>query len=390
LLALFLSGCSIFIGKPVITKETSLKKLKTTAYPDFSDYLRYADLAESINQSLSYLRRIPADRLFYFGKDTFTTPHIIRTLERFLDFIQTNPSESALNRFIAGNFLVYQSVGSNRKKEILFTGYYEPTILGSLQQDDTFQFPIYTIPSDLITIDLSPFAERFKGEKIVGRYNGRTVVPYYERREIQNSTLLKEKTDVLAWIKDPIDLFFLQIQGSGKIQLTNGNLLNVHYHASNGRPYRSIGRLLIDEGKIPAEEMSMQKIRSYLNANPHEIEHIFNHNPSYVFFKLEEDGPLGYLQVKLTGTRSVALDRKIYPLASLAFIESLLPLVDAAGMIEDWSDFSGFVLNQDTGGAIRGPGRADLFWGNGPYAEIAAGHMQHPGKLYFLVLKPNG
>lgn len=98
----------------------------------------------------------------------------------------------------------------------------------------------------------------------------------------------------------------------------------------------------------------------------------------------------GYLEVKLTGTRSVALDRKIYPLASLAFIKSQLPMVDAAGMIEDWSDFSGFVLNQDTGGAIRGPGRADLFWGNGPYAEIAAGHMQHQGKLYFLVLKPNG
>ena len=162
ILALFfisflLSGCGIFIKKPIITKKTSLIKLKTAAYPNFSDYLRYSDLEESINQSLSYLRRVPQDRLFYFEKDTFSAAHLIKTLELFLDFIQTNPSASIMNRFIASNFLVYQSVGSNRKRELLFTGYYEPTIQGSHVKNDDYRFPVYTVPFDLITIDLSPY-----------------------------------------------------------------------------------------------------------------------------------------------------------------------------------------------------------------------------------------
>jgi membrane-bound lytic murein transglycosylase A len=166
-------------------------------------------------------------------------------------------------------------------------------------------------------------------------------------------------------------------------------VLNVHYHGSNGRPYRSIGRLLIEEQKIPKEEMSMQKIRSYLQAHPQEMAAVLNHNPSYVFFKLESEGPLGYLNVLLTPGRSVALDRRLFPPAALAYIQTKKPVVNGAGQIDSWADCGRFVLNQDTGGAIRGPGRADLFWGNGPYAEIAAGHLAHIGKLYFLILKPD-
>jgi membrane-bound lytic murein transglycosylase A len=135
--------------------------------------------------------------------------------------------------------------------------------------------------------------------------------------------------------------------------------------------------------------MSMQRIRSYLHEHPDEIETILSHNPSYVFFKLEPEGPLGYLNVKLAPGRSLALDRRIFPPAALAFIQTKKPIVDPAGQIDSWTNCERFVLNQDTGGAIRGPGRADLFWGNGPYAEIAAGHLAHKGKLYFLVLKPD-
>ena len=134
--------------------------------------------------------------------------------------------------------------------------------------------------------------------------------------------------------------------------------------------------------------MSMQKIREYLRSHPEEAENILNYNPSYVFFKIEKDGPLGCLNVKLTPGRSIALDRRIFPLPALVFIETQKPLITADGQISSWTDFGRLVLSQDTGGAIRGPGRADLFWGNGPYAEIAAGHMQHPGRLYFLILKP--
>jgi membrane-bound lytic murein transglycosylase A len=186
---------------------------------------------------------------------------------------------------------------------------------------------------------------------------------------------------------DPVDVFFLQIQGSGKVFLDNGEVLNVHYHTTNGRPYRSIGKLLIDEEKISVADMSMQKIRQYFQNHPEEIDAVLNYNPSYVFFKIEPNGPLGNINVPLTPGRSVALDRFIFPPAALIFIETEKPIVDNAGHIQNWQRFSRFALNQDTGGAIKGPGRADLFWGNGTYAEIAAGHLKHTGDLYFLVLK---
>ena len=231
------------------------------------------------------------------------------------------------------------------------------------------------------------FSSQFKNKKIVGRAVGQTVVPYYDRKEVEKPDFLLNHTEPLAWVSDRVDLFFLHIQGSGKIILDNGNTMNVHYHVSNGRPYRSIGKLLIEQEKIERSKMSMQAIRSYLKNNPSELDAVLNYNPSYVFFKIEADGPFGSLEVKLTPGRSIALDWRLFPAAALAFMETKLPLVTGDGEIQNWSDCSRFVLNQDTGGAIRGPGRADLFWGDGPYAELAAGHMQHNGKLYFLVLK---
>ncbi|MFC1876289.1 murein transglycosylase A [Thermodesulfobacteriota bacterium] len=385
-----LSGCGFFLKTPDVTSKTSLKKLKISQYPAFSDDHAYKDLGLSIEQSLAYLRRVPADREFSFGKELFTAAHLIASHELFLTFLHKNPSQKELNRFIASNYMVYQSVGSNRKREVLFTGYYEPTILGSLIPTEDYRVPAYATPSDLIAIDLSLFSERFSGEKIVGRYAGNTVLPYYERKEICALENFSETSETIAWLKDPVDLFFLQIQGSGRVLLPDGDQINLHYHATNGHPYRSIGKLLIDEGKIAKEEMSMQKIRSYLHANPHEMDRILNHNPSYVFFKLEEEGPLGYLQVPLTAERSLALDRRIFPPAAIVYIETSRPVIDPEGQIKTWEALKGFVLNQDTGGAIRGPGRADLFWGNGPHAELAAGHMQHTGAFYFLVQKLDG
>jgi membrane-bound lytic murein transglycosylase A len=385
-----LSGCGFFLKAPDVTSKTSLKKLNRYQYPVFSDDHAYKDLGLSIEQSLVYLRRVPAEREFSFGKDLFTAAHLIASHELFLDFLDKNPSRKELNQFIVSNYVVYQSVGSNRKKEVLFTGYYEPTVLGSLIPSEEYRVPAYATPSDLITIDLSLFSERFSGEKIVGRFADNTIVPYYERKEIIALEAFSETSEIIAWLKDPVELFFLQIQGSGRVLLPDGDQINLHYHATNGHPYRSIGKLLIDEGKIAREEMSMQKIRSYLHANPDEMDRILNHNPSYVFFKLEEEGPIGYLQVPLTAQRSLALDRRIFPPAAIVYVETSRPVLDPEGQIKTWETLKGFVLNQDTGGAIRGPGRADLFWGNGPFAELAAGHMQHTGAFYFLVLKMDG
>ena len=369
------------------SRENAMEQISSWSYPDFIDDMTYDGLEQSVLMSLSYLKKIPADRQFIFGKDQYNTEHMIKSLQHFLGYIQTRPSLKNLKEFIHSDYRIYRSVGRDGEGEILYTGYYEPLLQGSLVKSEQYRFPIYTRPRDLITIDLSLFHEKFRGEKIIGRFAGQSVVPYYDRSEIESDGVLEDKADVLAWARDPVDVFFLQIQGSGKVQLENGDVFNVHYQTTNGRPYRSIGKLLIDEEKISVADMSMQKIRQYLHDHPDEIDAVFNYNPSYVFFIIEPKGPLGNINVKLTPGRSIALDRHIFPAAALAFIETEKPLIDDAGRIQSWLHFSRFVLNQDTGGAIKGPGRADLFWGNGSYAEIAAGHLKHTGRLYFLVLK---
>lgn len=386
---LLLVGCAVFKKAPVEIKESVLIKIVPKQYPEFVDDMDCDGLQYSISQSISYLDRIPADRMFRFGREVFDTAHMKKSMEHFLRFIKTEPSNEQLRRYINANYIVYRSIGRDHRGQVLFTGYYEPFLDGSLTKSAEYRFPIYEHPDDLMTIDLSLFSPRFKGETIVGRYVNQSVIPYYDRKTIEEEMVLAGRARQIAWLKDRVDLFFLQIQGSGKIHLNNGKAINVHYHTTNGKPYRSIGKLLIDKGIIPREEMSMQKIREYLRKHPEKVEAVLNYNPSYVFFKIEEEGPLGYLEVKLTPGRSIALDRRIFPLSGLAFIETQKPLIDGDGGIYRWTGFSRFVLNHDTGGAIRGPGRADLFWGSGDYAEIAAGHMQHTGKLYFLILKPD-
>jgi membrane-bound lytic murein transglycosylase A len=385
-LGVLITGCPAPIKMP--PEEAALVRLSRSSYPDFHDDLELDGLEHSILKSLEYLERVPTDRTFLFGEDRFDAAHLIKSLQHFLKFIRTGPSERELKNFIRSDYLVYQSIGRNQKREVLFTGYYEPHLSGRLDKNEEFRYPIYALPTDLMKIDLSPFSDKYKGQSIVGRYTDQTVVPYFDRREIEEENALVGRAEALVWVKDPVDVFFLQIQGSGKIFLNTGEVINVHYHGSNGRPYRSIGKLLIDEQKIPHEEMSMQRIRSYLQAHPEEMATIFNYNPSYVFFKIESEGPLGSLNVLLTPGRSVALDRRIFPHAAIAYIQTQKPVLDSAGQIYRWVDCRRFVLNQDTGGAIRGPGRADLFWGNGPYAAMAAGHMAHVGELYFLILKP--
>lgn len=384
-------GCGLFKVPPTRIDGPALRQVPPGQYPQFSDDLRYHDLENSIYQSLIYLRKIPPNRRFRFHGDSFDTRHMIRSLAHFSEFIRSRPSPEALQTFIARDFLIYKSTGAAETGDVLFTGYYEPMLMGSLENSPDYPYPVYSLPQDLAFIDLALFDSRFEGEKkIIGRFTeDQKIIPYYERGEITDD-LLKGKSVPLAWVNDRIDLFFLEIQGSGKIQLeSRPDPINVHYHASNGHRYKSIGALLINEEKIPREEMSMQKIREYLNNHPEDIDRILNHNPSVIFFKIEKSGPLGCLGVPVTPGRSLALQKRIFPSAALTFIESQKPRIDDNGRIYEWVDFKRFALNQDTGGAIQGPGRADLFWGHGKYAEIAAGYMQHPGNLYFLVLKPD-
>jgi membrane-bound lytic murein transglycosylase A len=381
------AGCAISV-KPPDKPVTPLVRLSVSDFPDFSDGLFLDNLAYCIGKSLEYLNRVPTERAFQFGEDTYSAHHLSRSLAVLRDFVATRPDPAALNRFIAGRYRVYQSSGGPESGQVLFTGYYEPDLKGSLTPDARYRYPVYAMPVDLMVIDLSPFAEDLKGKRIVGRLQGNTVVPYPDRQAIEADRHFARKAPPIAWVDDRVDLFFLQIQGSGRIYLTNGAFIRVHYHGANGHPYRSIGRLLVDQGKIPAAEMSMQRLKAYLQDHPAEVDAVLNHNPSYVFLKTETSGPIGAIGVDLTPGRSVAVDRRVFPMAAPAFLQTQIPVVDGSGRIDRWMDFSAFALNQDTGGAIRGPGRVDIFWGNGLYAQIAAGHMQHIGSFYVLVLAP--
>lgn len=392
IILLFLAGC-LFAGCTAVEKKKPAEEplplimLTPREYPDFSDDMFLDGLEFAINRSLQYLGRLSPQYRFNFGNDVVDAAHMKKSLTVFRNFLQKNPSAETINHFILKNYNVYASIGREKTGNVLFTGYYEPYLEGSLRPSSKFAIPIYSVPRDLVSVNLSLFSRELAGKKIGGRWNGKTLVPYHERSEIDFENALNGKAKPLVWLKDPVDAFFLHIQGSGRVYLQNGTSIHLHYHSGNGRPYRSIGKYLIKTGKIDRAEMSMQKIRQYLTAHPEEIKTILGYNPSYVFFRIEEQGPLGAINVLLTPGRSIATDRRIFPISALAFMETQKPYINGKGRIDKWACFSRFVLNQDTGGAIRGPDRADLFWGSGEYARLAAGHMQHPGNLYFLILK---
>ena len=387
---LMIAGCASEkpVSKPPAVAPAAMEAVSLKDVPLFEDDIAFDGLINAINESLIYLGKLDAGKKLTFGDDRVSVAHVIESLSRFSNYIATKPTTKALQSWLETHYTIYRAGGRSTDGQVLFTGYYEPFLNGRKQKDATFRYPIYMIPKDLVRVDLGKFGEKWAGQKITGRTVNNQFIPYPDRRAIDQDKALKGVADVLAWVDDPVALFFLHIQGSGRIYLADGKSINVHYHGSNGRPYRSIGRDLIEQGKISREKMSMQAIQEYLERHPDEMEAILYANPSYVFFKLEETGPLGNLGRPLTPGRSIALDRRIFPPAVLGFVQTEKPLLDANGKIAKWIPMRRFVVNQDTGGAIKGPGRADLFWGNGPYAEQAAGHFKQMGELYFLVLKP--
>ncbi|MGH7773162.1 MAG: murein transglycosylase A [Candidatus Binatia bacterium] len=355
--------------------------------PLFKDDLDQDSLHRAVHRSLEFLQKLPPDRLVGEHPRKLTALEVKESLLSFMDLLGFWDRPEMLAEEIRSRFELYPSSSGPEEGEILFTGYYQPVIEGSLVQSQEFRFPIYGKPKDLIeaeTVTLQPLAHV---EKTVGRLSGDSVVPYFSRYEIDRLGRLRGKGYEIAWVKDPVELFFLHIQGSGLLRLEDGRLLHLNYAASNGRPYSSIGRLLIDSGKIPEQELSMQRLRRYLMEHPEERDALFAQNESYVFFRFVKSGPLGSLEVPLTPGRSIATDARLFPKGALAFIVSQKPILDAAGNLLGWQPFSRFVLNQDTGSAIRGPRRVDLYFGSGDEAGLAAGVMRSSGSLYFLIRK---
>ncbi len=386
LFPMILIGCAK-LTKEVEVPEKPLVLLREKDIPSFDNDLDLESLRIAINRSIEYFQRLPEDRLFQYGEDQYSAGHLIRSMETFLYLLDEVGDMEELTDMIRQRFNVYQSVGSDGGGNVLYTGYYEPILEGRLIPDDKYRWPLYRRPDDLIQVDLELFRPKFKGEKIVARYDGSQIVPYFSREEIDSHGMLFGRQLEIAWLEDLLDVFFLQIQGSGQVILEDGTRLRVNYSASNGRPYRSIGGLLIDRGIIEREEMNIPRLREYLRDNPTQRDEVLNHNESYVFFRVVEEGPLGNIEVPLTPGRSIATDSRLFPKGGLVYICAEKPLIDDSGSVAALVPFSRFALNQDTGGAIKGPGRVDLFWGSGEKAGVPAGHMKTEGKLYFLVEK---
>jgi membrane-bound lytic murein transglycosylase A len=379
-------GCYPVLKKEAERPEQALRQVGLFS-PKFRDDMDRDSLILAIRRNFDYLNRLGPETVFHYGPHDFTVQQVRESQEAFLHLLSKGLDAGHLSREIRNEFRVYRATGRVGDRQVLFTGYYEPVFEGSLTPDETFRYPLYRPPDDLVRIDLSLFSEKFKGDNIIARIEGKKILPYYSRYQIEAERALEGKDLEIAWLKDPLDVAFLHIQGSGRLRLSDGKDLLVHYQASNGRPYRSIGRYMIDRGFLRREEMSMQAIRRYLTENPAALGEVLNYNPSYIFFRQVENGPLGSLGVLLTPGRSVALDSRIFPKGALGFISCQKPIVNDQGEIVEWTQFSRFVLNQDTGGVIRGAGRADIFWGNGSYAELAAGHLQYAGDLYILIKK---
>ncbi|MBV6751071.1 MltA domain-containing protein [Pseudomonas chlororaphis] len=282
---------------------------------------------------------------------------------------------AAIRDFLQKNLEVYGLRSAQNSADGLITGYYEPVYPGSLTQTAKATVPVYGVPDDLIIVQLDSLYPELKGKRLRGRLEGRVVKPYDDAALIATQGV---KAPVLAWLTDPMDLQFLQIQGSGRIRLDNGQQLRIGYADQNGYPYRAIGRWLVEQGELKKEDVTMGAISAWAKAHPTRIPQLLGSNPSYVFFARNPDsneGPRGSLNVPLTAGYSVAVDRKVIPLGSLLWLSTTKP--DGSALVRP-------VAAQDTGGAIAGEVRADLFWGTGDAAGQLAGDMKQKGNIWML------
>lgn len=289
----------------------------------------------------------------------FTPERTHRSLALFRDILLSASDEAEFEKRVREAFVFWEVAGN-----ILLTGYYEPLIEGNLEPGGEYQYPIYQRPDDLSS-------------------------PYYSRRDIDCLRVLQGKGYELAWLKDPWERFVLHVQGSGQIRLPNGEVLRVGFAASNGRPYRSIGRVLVERGFLGENELSLRRVKEFLQQHPEVIEETFNANERYVFFRSipGPEGPIGALGFSITAGRSVATDHTIFPPGALAYLVTQQPVFNEAGKFWSRRTLRRFVLNQDTGAAMKGPGRVDLFMGSGEQAGMTAGEMSEGGKIYFLLAK---
>lgn len=360
------SGCAMFKKRPLLVPresgDTLVEITDPKQLPYFKDDYSKNTLLRSIDNSLEYFKRVKSNQ-YGFSMSDFSHRNLEDTLRSFRDNLLSNNSPEEFNRFVIENFRVFQAIGREYEGQVHFTGYGTPIYDGSLTQTEDFRYPIYKKPAD------------FKK-------------PYYTRREIEERNLLKG--DEIVYLKSKLDAYLIHVQGSGQIRLPSGERVFVGYAADSGHKYSSIGRMLVLDGKIPEDELTLSALIKYFDQHPHELDSYLKKNDRYIFFKkVDHAVPHGSIGVPVTPMRSIATDKRVFPAGGLAFavIERRKPKkfgwLRKKGEIEK----SFFVLDQDTGSAIQTPARADVYFGIGDQAMFEAGNLNTHGQLYYLLAR---
>ena len=366
-------------SRPLGPGQWALRKITDPAkFPDFTSALAdTAGLRQALARSMNYLAKPTSRKWYSRGFGGITHEQVVSSLKAFDALLTSGKAPAEMNQAVRRDFDVYMSVGWNGQGVVLFTGYYTPIFRASLVRTTEFACPLYAMPADLVKDEYGT---------IVGRRgpDGVTISKYPSRAEIETSGMLAGKE--LVYLSDPFEAYICHVQGSARLRLADGEMMSVGYTANNGHEYRSVGRMLVDEGKIDRDKLSLQAMIDYFKANPHQVDRYVRANPRFVFFAVEAGPARGSLNEPVTPMRTIATDKEVYPPAALAFVSTRLArrVADRIRPV----DYRGFALDQDTGGAIRAPGRCDLYIGVGDEAGQLAGRTYAEGRLYYLFLKP--
>jgi membrane-bound lytic murein transglycosylase A len=373
--------------------EATKKDLETFNAPladlsVFADDLDHKSLEKAIQNQLQAMFEQEPSTPVRLGTFTLTRGRLVETLESFLAILKQDLPSDEFDKKIAKEFFLYR-VGKGKKKKMLFTGYYRPVIQASPVRTSVYRFPLYRMPERGFQQ-----VKYKKGIQLIGTNTGIQKIRQRDaektwrkltREEIDRKGALQGQGLEVGWLKNDLDRFFLHIQGSGVLEFPDGSRQGVGYQGSNQYSYTGIGKLMIRDGVIKTSQGSMQGIKKYFVDNPQDISKYLYQNKRYIFFTLNDDGPRGSGGGELVGGRSIATDKSIYPAGGLAFIRVKKPVLDENNKIVRWKPISRFVVDQDTGSAIRGSGRADLFFGTGLKAGAKAGHYHERGEVYYLI-----
>ncbi|MDD5435564.1 MAG: MltA domain-containing protein [Nitrospira sp.] len=362
LFILTLAGCAVS-RQPATDKAYSLTLFNPPPINSYKDIDRNL-LRNAVITNLSYLEGAGKDRTFDYGGRRVRAEDVARTQRTFLQIMDNAVSDEMLKILMKDFFEWYQASGVDGHGTVVFTGYYVPVLEGSLYQSEKYRYPVYKTPHEL-----------------------QKDIPYFTREEIDGKKFLNGKGLEIAWLSDPVEAYFLHIQGSGIIRLPDGSAVGVHYSGNNGYAYKSIGKMMIEQRIINQNDGSLEGIKRFFRNHPERVDEILFQNPRYIFFAIDNSPAKGSLKVALTPGYSIATDPEIFPKGGLSLITTKMPVADSSGRVKDYDTIQRFVLSQDEGGAIKGPGRVDLFWGAGPDAGLKAGYMKEKGDMYFLLQK---